>query len=134
MSSLPTRFCKIASLKCKPKWDFWDKLRKSQKKGKRAVFPYDKASSRKPCLSLSSSIVSQIIHCRTQHNRAFFPSSFPIKLQQPNHHRKQKQQANLACCFFLLFARCILISYSIDLISRHTNGTRNLTDRILFAF
>ena len=82
MSSLPTRFCKIASLKCKPKWDFWDKLRKSQKKGKRAVFPYDKASSRKPCLSLSSSIVSQIIHCRTQHNRAFFPSSFPIKMQQ----------------------------------------------------
>lgn len=126
MSSLSTRTATFASLKCRSKWDFWDKLRKSQKKGKRAVLPYDKASSRKPCLSLSSSIVSQIIHCRTQHNRAFFPSSFPIKMQQKNHHRTQKKQAILVCLFFLLFACCILISYSIDLISSNPNSTSNL--------
>lgn len=106
MSSLPTRTATFASLKCRSKWDFWDKLRKSQKKGKRAVFPYDKASSRKPCLSLSSSIVSQIIHCRTQHNRAFFPSSFPIKLQQPNHHRKQKTASKFS--LLLLPSFCAL--------------------------
>lgn len=94
MSSLPTRTATFASLKCRSKWDFWDKLRKSQKKGKRAVFPYDKASSRKPCLSLSSSIVSQIIHCRTQHNRAFFPSSFPIKMQQKKSSQNTKKTAS----------------------------------------
>lgn len=44
MSSLPTRFCKIASLKCKPKWDFLSKLRKDKKKGKQVVFPYENAS------------------------------------------------------------------------------------------
>lgn len=99
MSSLPTRTATFASLKCRSKWDFWDKLRKSQKKGKQAVFPYDKASSRKPCLSLSSSIVSQIIHCRTQHNRAFFPSSFPIKMPQTNHHRKQKTASKFSLLF-----------------------------------
>lgn len=112
MSSLPTRFCKIASLKCKPKWDFWDKLRKSQKKGKRAVFPYDKASSRKPCLSLSSSIVSQIIHCRTQHNRAFFPSSFPIKIQQLFHHKNTKK----AGYFSLLLLHPFCVSLHFDLL------------------
>lgn len=55
-SSISPRSFSKAPVKAS-KCDFWDKLRKSQKKGKRAVFPYDKASSRKPCLSLSSSIV-----------------------------------------------------------------------------
>lgn len=44
MADLHTRTATFASLKCRSKCDFWDKLRKSQKKGKRAVFPYGKAS------------------------------------------------------------------------------------------
>ena len=112
MSSLPTRTATFASLKCRSKWDFLSKLRKDKKKGKRAVFPYEKCKLRKHFLSLSSSIVSQIIHCRTQHNRAFFPSSFPIKLQQPNHHRKQKTASK----FSLLLLPSFCVSLHFDLL------------------
>lgn len=57
MSSLPTRVCKIASLKCKPKWDIFVSASWDKNKGKRAVFPYEKCKLRKHFLSLSSSIV-----------------------------------------------------------------------------
>ena len=49
---------------------------------------------------------------RTQHNRAFFPSSFPIKLQQPNHHRKQKTASK----FSLLLLPSFCVSLHFDLL------------------
>lgn len=128
MSSLPTRTATFASLKCRSKWDFLSKLRKDKKKGKRAVFPYDKASSRKPCLSLSSSIVlsQQVPSDKSrQHNRV---PSFPIKLQQKTLSNHKKKQTSLVCFFFLLFARCILISYSVDLSSSNPNSFSNHTN------
>ena len=129
MSSLHTRTATFASLKCRSKCDFWDKLRKSQKKGKRAVFPYDKASSRKPCLSLSSSIGAVTTSTVRQKQTApieSLPSQSNCSKQIITENKKQ--QANLACCFFLLFARCILISYSVDLSSSNSNSFSNHTN------
>lgn len=40
--------------------------------------------------------------------------------------KSQKKQAILVCFFFILFARCILISYSVNLISSNPNSTSNL--------
>ena len=57
MADLHTRTATFASLKCRSKCDIFVSASWDKNKGKRAVFPYDKASSRKPCLSLSSSIV-----------------------------------------------------------------------------
>lgn len=57
MADLHTRTATFASLKCRSKCDIFAPKGRVKNKGKRAVFPYDKASSRKPCLSLSSSIV-----------------------------------------------------------------------------
>ena len=85
MSSLHTRTATFASLKCRSKCDFWDKLRKSQKKGKRAVFPYDKASSRKPCLSLSSSIVL-LNHSVRQKQTAQSSLPLPNQTAANKHH------------------------------------------------
>ena len=133
MSSLPTRTATFAPLKCRSKWDFWDKLRKSQKKGKRAVFPYDKASSRKPCLSLSFLDCAAKSQCQTKADSTIESPPSQSNCNKQIITENKKQQANLACCFFIFLACCILISYSVNLISRHTNRTSNLTDRILFA-
>lgn len=133
MSDSPLRLATFAPLKCKPKWIFLSQQAGTKIRENEPFSLTKNASFASIFLSLSSSIVlsQQVPSDKSrQHNRV---SPFPIKLQQTNHHRKQKKQANLACCFFLLFARCILISYSVNLISRHTNRTSNLTDRILFA-
>ena len=128
MSSLPTRTATFASLKCRSKCDIFAPKGRVKNKGKRTVFPYDKASSRKPCLSLSSSIVlsQQVPSDKSrQHNRV---PLLPNQTATKNITENKKQQANLACCFFLLFARCILISYSVNLISSNPNSFSNRTN------
>lgn len=134
MADLHTRTATFASLKCRSKCDIFAPKGRVKNKGKRAVFPYDKASSRKPCLSLSSSIVlSQQVPSDKSRQQNRVPS-FPIKLQQKTSSNHKKKQTSLVCFLFIFSARCILISYSVNLISRHTNRTSNLTDRILFVF
>ena len=106
MADLHTRTATFASLKCRSKCDIFAPKGRVKNKGKRAVFPYDKASSRKPCLSLSSSIVlsQQVPSDKSrQHNRV---PSFPIKLQQTNHHRKQKTASKFS--LLLLPSFCAL--------------------------
>lgn len=127
MADLHTRTATFASLKCRSKCDIFVSASWDKNKGKRAVFPYDKASSRKPCLSLSSSIVlSQQVpsdKSRQHQSSPFLPNQNCSK----KHHLITKKQAILVCFFFLLFAsRCILIFYSIDLISSNPNSTSNL--------
>ena len=126
MSSLPTRFCKIASLKCKPKWDFLSKLRKDKKKGKQVVFPYENASF----ASIFYPFLPRLCHSKTTADTAQSSLLFIIFPNQT----AAKKQAILVCFFFLLFAsRCILIFYSIDLISSNPNSTSNLRHRIFFT-
>lgn len=134
MADLHTRTATFASLKCRSKCDIFAPKGRVKNKGKRAVFPYDKASSRKPCLSLSFLDCAAKSQCQTKADSAIESPPSQSNCNKQIIIENKKQQANLACCFFLLFARCILISYSVNLISRHTNRTSNLTDRILFAF
>ena len=132
MSSLPTRFCKIASLKCKPKWDFLSKLRKDKKKGKQVVFPYENASF----ASIFYPFLPRLC-CHNKYRLTKADSTIESPPSQSKCNKKHylitKKQATLVCFLFISSARCILISYSVNLISRHTNRTSNLTDRILFA-
>lgn len=106
MADLHTRTATFASLKCRSKCDIFASKGRVKNKGKRAVFPYDKASSRKPCLSLSSSIVlsQQVPSDKSrQHNRVPLPS---LKIQQLFHHRKQKTASKFS--LLLLHFSCAL--------------------------
>lgn len=133
MADLHTRTATFASLKCRSKCDIFAPKGRVKNKGKRAVFPYDKASSRKPCLSLSFLDCAAKSQCQTKADSTIESPPSQSNCSKQIITENKKQQANLVCLFFLLFACCILISYPVNLISRHTNHTSNLTDRILFA-
>lgn len=127
MADLHTRTATFASLKCRSKCDFWDKLRKSQKKGKRAVFPYEKCKLRKHFP------IPFFLDCVTNNTLSDTTQSSLLSIIFPN-QPAAKKQAILVYFFFLLFAsRCILIFYSIDLISSNPNFTSNLRHRIFFT-
>lgn len=127
MADLHTRTATFASLKCRSKCDIFAPKGRVKNKGKRAVFPYDKASSRKPCLSLSFLDCAAKSQCQTKADNTIEPSfHHPSRsnCSEKIDHKTQKKQAILVCFFFLLFAsRCILIFYSIDLISSNPSLT-----------
>ena len=106
MADLHTRTATFASLKCRSKCDIFAPKGRVKNKGKRAVFPYDKASSRKPCLSLSFLDCAAKSQCQTKADSTIESSPFPIKLQQTNHHRKQKTASKFS--LLLLPSFCAL--------------------------
>lgn len=85
MAGLHTRTATFASLKCRSKCDIFAPKGRVKNKGKRAVFPYDKASSRKPCLSLSSSIVL-LNHSVRQKQTAQSSLPLPNQTAANKHH------------------------------------------------
>lgn len=97
MSSLPTRFCKIASLKCKPKWDFLSKLRKDKKKGKQVVFPYENASF----ASIFYPFLPRLCHSKTTADTAQSSLLFIIFPNQTTAN-KSSQKTKTASKFSLL--------------------------------
>ena len=97
MSSLPTRTATFAPLKCRSKWDFWDKLRKSQKKGKRAVFPYENASF----ASIFYPFLPRLCHSKTTADTAQSSLLFIIFPNQTTAN-KSSQKTKTASKFSLL--------------------------------
>lgn len=79
------------------------------------------------------SIVLLKSQCPTKADSTIESPFLPSKSSNFFITENKKQQANLACCFFIFPARCILISYSIDLISSNPNFTSNLRHRIFFT-
>lgn len=106
MADLHTRTATFASLKCRFKCDIFAPKGRVKNKGKRAVFPYDKASSRKPCLSLSFLDCTAKSQCQTKADSTIESPPFPIKLQQTNHHRKQETASKFSLLF--LHFSCVL--------------------------
>ena len=102
----------FAPLKCKPKWIFlstqgWDK-----NKGKRAVFPYDKASYRKPCLSLS--FLDCAVTTSTVRQKQTAQSSLSLPNQTAT--KKSSQNTKKAGYLSLLLLPSFCVSLHFDLL------------------
>ena len=102
MADLHTRTATFASLKCRSKCDIFAPKGRVKNKGKRAVFPYDKASSRKPCLSLSSSIVllNHSVRQKQTAQSSLPPSQSNCSKQTSSNHKKADIFSLLSLHFF----------------------------------
>ena len=127
MSDLHTRTATFASLKCRSKCDIFapkvgTKIRENEpfslttrQAHASLVYPF------LPRLLLSQQVPSDKSR---QHQSSPLPSQSKCNKQIITENKKQ--QANLACCFFIFLACCILISYSVNLIPSNPNSTSNL--------